>query len=191
MSGLSLKDVLKTTYQDKKFSDEYFNNNNFYRDNEFSNISNRTYVNPDNKEVVLTYRGTKNLLNDIPADLDILLGTDLFGNRKKEARKLYNDVKKKYPSHQFYLSGNSLGGSLASQVSNDKKDKIYTHNKGSGLFEMLIKTKSNEKSYRNPTDIISLTSSLKPNTINIGKFEPNLLYAHSVKSIPNNSIKFI
>jgi len=188
---LDLKSVLKTTYQNKTKADEYFNSKNYHRINELSNISDRAYENPEKKEIILTYRGTKNLINDIPADLDVLLGTNLFGNRINNAKRQYNKVKKTYPNHQITLTGNSLGGSIASEISTDKKDKIYTHNKGSGLFETFKKTKSNEKHYRNPTDIISLTSSFKSNTRNIGEAQPNLLYAHSIKSLPKKPIKFI
>lgn len=191
MEGLDLKNVLKTTYQSKNKADTYFNSHDYYREKEFSNISNRAYVNPNKKEVVLTYRGTKNLINDVPADLDILLGTrDLFGTRQREARKLYNNIKEKFPEHKIKITGNSLGGFLASNVSNDKTDTIKTHNKGQGLYNFIETPKTNEIHYRNPIDLISVVGSLKTNVQNVGNIELNPLYAHSISSLPNKPIEF-
>jgi len=173
---LNLKNVLETTYQTKTKAKEYFHNKNYLNDSELSNISNRVYFNPETNKAILTFRGTKNLINDIPADLDVLLGTNYFGNRENEAQKFYKEVKKKYPNYQLTLAGNSLGGTLASNVSKDKNDKIITHNKGAGLLEPFKKSKSNEIIYRNPADLISFTSSNKSNVKNIGRPSLNLLH---------------
>ena len=183
-NNLSLKEVLKTTYKDKSKAEKYFNNNGLSFDRQLSNNTNRVFVN--DKNAVVTFRGTHNLINDIPADLDILLGTkNVFSNRLAESKKFYKNVKEKYPNHKVSIAGHSLGSYLASNVSNDKNDKIYSYGKGSGLLAPILDTsKSNEISYRNRGDLISLTNSSKKNTKIVGGYL-NPLLAHSLEVLPS------
>jgi hypothetical protein len=123
--------------------------------------------------------------------LDILLGTrDLFGTRQAQAKKLYDNVKKKYPDYQLKITGNSLGGFLASNVGNDKSDIIKSHNKGQGLYNFFETPKTNEIHYRNPTDLISFVGAVKNNVHNVGNIELNPFKAHSISSLPNKPIEF-
>ena len=185
MEGLKLNEILKTTYQSKKKGDEYFNKNNYFRDEQLSNISQRLYYNKENNKALITFRGTHNLFNDLPSDLDIALGTNIFGNRLNESRDFYKKAKDKYNDSQFIIAGHSLGSHLGSKVSKDKNDKIYSYNKGSGIGTILEKAKPNEKHYRTINDIVSFTSIGKKNTHNIKNYDINLFKTHSIKQLEN------
>lgn len=183
--SLNLKDIIKTTYKSKKEGEEYFKKHGYLFDPELSNISNRTYHNPTTNKTIFTSRGTNNLLNDIPADLDILFGTrNLFSNRERETKNIYNKAKDKYNTSKFSLYGHSLSGHLVSKVGKSE-DNIISVNKGAGLLNPLETSRSNETSYRHRTDLISLLSSNKSNTINYGSIlNINPLDSHAVNNIP-------
>jgi hypothetical protein len=178
MSLLTLSDTLNSTYLNKKEGANLLDKSGYEFDKELSNIQSRVYHNPIDNKVLVTYRGTTNLLNDIPSDLAILTGTLKNTNRYKESKKVYENAKKKYNTNSVTVSGHSLGGSLANAVGG-KNDKIYTYNKGVGIFNP--NTKSNEKGYRTVTDLISLLSAGNKHQNSFGSFlDINPLHAHTI-----------
>lgn len=182
--SINLSRLLDSTYKPVNRSDSVFKGTNFNRDKDLSNINQRLYVDNTNKKAVATFRGTHNLANDLGSDLDIFFGTkNVFGNRLKESEKFYKNIKQKYPNHELTLTGHSLGGHLASKVSKNSNDKIVTFNKGAGLLTPFEKTKKNERSYRTPTDVVSLLSSGHRNTRTTGRFDANLLNTHGTKAL--------
>ena len=69
---LLLKDALKASYKTKEEAEQTYNNHGYTFDKDLSNIHSRVYYHPDEKNLLISLRGTKNLLNDIPTDLAIL-----------------------------------------------------------------------------------------------------------------------
>jgi hypothetical protein len=178
MSLLSLNDTLKSTYLNKQEGANLLDNSGYKLDTELSNIQSRVYHNPTNNKVLVTYRGTKNLLNDIPTDLAILTGNLKYTQRYKDSKKVYENAKKKYNTDKVTISGHSLGGSLANIVGG-KNDEIVTYNKGVGFLNP--NTKKNEHAYRTNTDIISLLSAGNKHQNSFGSFlDINPLNAHTI-----------
>lgn len=106
-------------------------------DNELSDLNSAVIVNPDEKELVVSYRGTdpKNLY-DLVSDIGIFTGRhrssieglrDNFNDRFTKADKKYNEAIKKYPEYTPTLTGHSLGGSQALYVGrkNDISAKVF------------------------------------------------------------------
>jgi len=184
MSLLTLKDTLDSSYMDKNHSANLLKKSGYEFDKDLSNIQSRVYHNPNNNKLLITYRGTKNLLNDIPTDLAILTGGLKSTQRYKDSKKVYENAKKKYNTDSAILAAHSLGGSLVNAVG-QKNDTIYTFNKGVGFNNP--NTKKNEKAYRTSTDLISALSMFDKHQHNISGFDANLLHAHEIERL--NDIK--
>ena len=137
------------------------------------------YYHPNEKNLLISYRGTKNLLNDLPTDLAILTGNLNNTDRYKHSKDVLDKAKHKYNTSATII-GHSLGGSLASSLGDDR-DKIITFNKGAGLLHQPHQAKHNETAYRVNGDIVSSLSSydhnqktLKNNTLHNSHFLENL-----------------
>jgi len=178
MSLLTLKNTLKSSYMDKSHSSDLLKNSGYQFDKDLSNIESRVYHNPNNNNLLITYRGTKNLLNDIPTDFAILTGGLKSTQRYKDSKQVYENAKKKYKNDTVTLAGHSLGSSLANAVG-QKNDTIYTFNKGVGFNNR--NTKGNEKAYRTSTDLISILSAGDKNQHSFGSFlDLNPFHAHKI-----------
>jgi hypothetical protein len=92
---INLATALKSTYKTKNESEKTMNNFGYDFDRSLSNQSDRVYYNPYDNKLLITYRGTKNLINDIPADLSILTG-QYNTKRFTGAKDQYQKVKQKY-----------------------------------------------------------------------------------------------
>ena len=180
MSLLNFQDTLKSSYMSKKDSSNLLSKSGYQFDSQLSNIQSRVYHNPKNNKVLVTYRGTKNWLNDVPTDLAILVGGLKSTSRYKDSKKVYENAKKKYNTDSVTITGHSLGGSLANAVGGSKDD-IYTLNKGVGLFNP--NTKSNEHAYRTSTDLISALSAGDKHQHSFNGFNANLLHAHEINRL--------
>lgn len=180
-TDLTLADALTGTYKSKNQSADMMAKDNYVFDKELSNIQSRVYFNQDNNKLLITYRGTKNWLNDIPTDFAILTGNLKETDRYKHSKDVYNKAKAKYNGSELTVAGHSLGGSLASAVG-EEGDNIVTYNKGAGLFEPLGKSKSNEKSYSWSGDIISGLSIFNSNRKSLGSLK-DPLSAHNLKNL--------
>jgi hypothetical protein len=176
MSKLLLETALKASYKDKEQGEKDLAKSGYILDKQLSNIQSRVYFKPDDKKLIVSYRGTMNLINDIPTDFAILTGTLKNTTRYKESQKVLDDAKKKYGVNATVI-GHSLGGSLSSAVNNDKNDKIINWDKGVGIFNS-NKTKSNESAYRQRGDLISLLGSSKIKSL--GDLMWNPLAAHDL-----------
>ena len=129
---------------------------------------------------MVTFRGTKNWLNDIPTDLAILTGELKHTQRYRDSKKTYEKAKEKYHTDNITLAGHSMGGSLANAIGKSKDD-IYTLNKGVGFLNP--STKSNEHSYRTSTDLISALSATDKHQHNFSGFNANFLHAHQIERL--------
>jgi dienelactone hydrolase len=169
---------------DKNNSADLLKNAGYNFDKDLSNIQSRVYHNPKDNKVLVTFRGTKNLLNDIPTDLAILTGNLKNTQRHRDSKQVYENAKKKYNTNGVTLVGHSMGGSLGNAVG-QKNDTIYTFNKGVGFNNP--NTKANERAYRTSTDLISVLSAGDKHQHNVSGFNANLLHAHEVDRL--NDIK--
>ena len=180
MSLLTLQDTLKSSYMTKKQSANLLDKSGYEFDNNLSNIESRVYHNPKNNKVLVTFRGTKNWINDIPTDLAILTGELKHTQRYKDSKKTYEKAKEKYHTDNITLAGHSMGGSLANAIGKSKDD-IYTLNKGVGFLNP--STKTNEHAYRTSTDLISALSATDKHQHNFSGFNANFLHAHQIERL--------
>jgi hypothetical protein len=184
---INLGTALKSTYKTKKESEKIFNDYGYAFDSELSNQSDRVYFNPYDNKLLITYRGTTNLLNDIPADLSILTGK-FDAERFTGAQKQYEAVKQKYyQTPDITLTGHSLGGTIASRIGhNDPNNQVITYNKGSGsLFDSFRHKPENEHNYRQAGDLISVLDMGNSKTLG---FLQNPLSAHNTNNLIDQRI---
>ena len=78
--------------------------------------------NPRTKEIVSAITGSrftskKHALRDIRSDIGIAIGTDRLGKRTKEVTAIVKKAKSKYKGFDHTLTGHSLGGRTAQNVS--------------------------------------------------------------------------
>ena len=170
MSKLLLSDALKASYKTKEDAEQTYKKHGYNFDKDLSNIHSRVYYHPNEKNLLISYRGTKNLLNDLPTDLAILTGNLNNTDRYKHSKDVLDKAKHKYNTSATII-GHSLGGSLASSLGDDR-DKIITFNKGAGLLHQPHQAKHNETAYRVNGDIVSSLSS----------------YDHNQKTLKNNTL---
>ena len=187
MGKLLLKDALKASYKTKEEAEQTYNNHGYNFDKDLSNIHSRVYYHPDEKNLLISLRGTKNLLNDIPTDLAILTGNLKNTDRYKHSKEVLDKAKHKYNTSATII-GDSLGGSLASALNSDERDKILTFNKGAGLLHQPTQAKHNENSYRVNGDIVSSLSSYDHNQKTLGNTIYNPLKAHNLDNLDNHPI---
>ena len=180
---LSLYDPLKSSMLNTIEAEEKMKKHNYKLDHELSNIQTKVFYNPEaDNPLLITYRGTKNFLNDIPTDIAIGFGQLKHTDRYKDSKYIYQKAKEKYNSNAL-LMGFSLGGSLASAVS-EPNDKVITYNKGSaGFVGPATETKANETAYRWNGDILSGMSVFdKHKPITLGGFK-DPISAHHLSNI--------
>ena len=72
----------------KKQSANLLDKSGYEFDSALSNIQSRVYHNPKDNKFLVTFRGTKNRLNDIPTDLAILTGNLKNTQRYKDSTLL-------------------------------------------------------------------------------------------------------
>jgi len=101
----NLPDNVKLLQEDSQDNDEVGLAFNVYR-----------ITHPKEKEIVVAFRGSENLTDWEKANL--------LGKQLTPALRKFEVLKEKYPDHSFSVVGDSLGGSLATQVSLCHKVKI-------------------------------------------------------------------
>jgi hypothetical protein len=127
----------------------------FNYDARLSSPETAVYTKPsgDRGEAIVAFRGTSDFVQDIPSDI-----TGVFAGKRKddprfyEAQRLARTVSRKYDT---YLTGHSLGGSLASYAvkanpSINLRSEVF--NPGSGISELLDNKPSDSRIRVNTTD---------------------------------------
>ena len=183
MGKLLLKDALKASYKTKEEAEQTYNNHGYNFDKDLSNIHSRVYYHPDEKNLLISLRGTKNLLNDVPTDLAILTGNLKNTDRYKHSKEVLDKAKDKYKTNATII-GHSAGGSLASAVNSDDRDKIITFNKGAGLLHKSNQAKLNENAYRVNGDIVSSLSSYDSNIKSLENTKHNPHFLNNLDNQP-------
>lgn len=111
-------------------------NQDWTLDNDLSNPDISVLVNHKTKEVVHGVTGTrfndkKHRFRDLRSDLGIVFGVDKLGNRTNEVGNVVKKAKQKYNEYDHTLTGHSLGGKVASNLSKELNMPAVVFNKGS------------------------------------------------------------
>lgn len=185
MSGLLLYDAMAASYMPTQEAKNALLKDGFKMDTELSNVENKVYHNDNTGDLLIAYRGSKNLKNDwLDTNIKLMQNRLNETERFKRSQDVYNKAKTKYHKDHLTLVGDSLGGSLASSIGSNN-DKIYTYNKGLGG---IIGNKKNEVAYRNKGDVVSLLGKFNLNTKTLGKYDKNPLFAHNINNLKNERI---
>jgi hypothetical protein len=161
--------------------------NGYELDKNLSNHNNQVYVNKKDKKFIYNTTGTHSL-SDIGTDILLGLGGLKKTKRYQEAHKGIRDTKQKYSGYNGTVTGDSLGGAIARNISS-KGDKVVTYNTASTLGES---SKLRENNYRIKWDPISSlikgTKTLK-NNIKVPTFLGGLYDSHVPKALKGHNIK--
>ena len=83
-------------------------------DEELNEIIHAVYVHLDKKKILICYRGSDFAdIKDIVSDIQIVLGVNAVDVRVKMSLEFYDKVTMKYPNHEKWLTGHSLGGTIS------------------------------------------------------------------------------
>ena len=164
----------------KKLSSQGYN-----LDKKLSNHNNQVYYNDKKKDLIYNVRGTHNL-SDWGTNLALATGNIKSTKRYMDAHKGLRDAKAKYKVDGVKVTGESLGGQIASLI-HSKNDKAYTFNKASTIAQ---KERPSEKSFRFAGDAISIfnsnkTKTLKNKNIILPSTLANAYLAHTTKTNHN------
>lgn len=136
-------------------------------DDELSDHHSTIYHNPNTKHTVVAFRGTKDK-HDLGTDALLFLGLGGKTNRYKTANNITDKVISKYGRENTSLTGHSLGGDIASNVSKNKDLDATTFSKGRKLLPS--KNAPREKALRSVLDPLS-GNAVIPSSFSL----PNLL----------------
>jgi hypothetical protein len=165
-------------------------NKGYKKDHELSNNNNHVYYNDEKKDLIYNVRGS-NSIRDIPTNIALATGYLKNTKRYMDSHKGLRQAKEKYKVDGATVTGESLGGGIASLISS-KNDKVSTYNKATAPFQ---KSRSNENSYRVRGDAVSLfnanhknVKTLDNNHIIVPSVVSNILNAHSADNLKNNNV---
>ena len=125
-------------------------------DKSLSNHNNQVYYNDKKKDLIYNVRGTHNL-SDWGTNLSLAAGRIKSTKRYMDAHKGLRQAKAKYKIDGVTVTGESLGGQIASLI-HSKNDKAFTFNKASTIGQTERPT---ENSFRVAGDAISTFSNAK------------------------------
>jgi hypothetical protein len=106
---------------------------NWKLDEELNEIVHTVYVHLDTKRVLICYRGSDFTdIKDIMSDIQIVLGMNAIDSRVKISLDFYDKVVMKYPTHEKWLTGHSLGGTISYIVAKHRNvQRCVVFNSGS------------------------------------------------------------
>ena len=175
-----LKDVLNSSYQNKKTAQNTLEKYKVKVDRDLSGKEAKVFINEDGTPNIAV-RGSKNIVRDfLISDPLLALGLSRFDPRKRRTDELIRKVKEKYKKDPN-LYGHSLGGALVSGA--DTKGTITTFNKGAGLSELFKPIGSNQTDVRTSGDLVSVLSATQGGGKKVLLNNPNVLSAHSISNL--------
>jgi hypothetical protein len=148
---VNLHTLLKSSYGDKN-SNKQLENQGYQLDRELSNDNQQFYYNKKKGKLINTIAGTHNI-RDVGTDIWLGAGKLNQTSRFKEAERRLESAKQKYKPSKTVITGHSLGGSIAQNLSS-KGDKTVSLDSGYTLGQ-----KTRGESYRSQGDAVSLLGS--------------------------------
>ena len=84
-------------------------------------------------KAIIAYRGSSSAKDWLYSDVKIALGTEPSDPRVQKSIRFYDAVKKKYPNKTIVVTGHSLGGRLATLVSQAQGVRVVSFSTGCGV----------------------------------------------------------
>ena len=160
----NIRKLLKNSYLKNQKKNEI---ENLHLDKKKSNLEHQLYVSPENKATVVISGSRKG--SDLITDVGLAVGLLNKTQRYKREKEFLDKVNKKYGENNVKVLGNSLGGSLALELTNRKnkgtsKNTVIAHNPGlSPISDFGTTVQKHQTIYRSPLDVVSLFSLTKKN----------------------------
>lgn len=182
-NGLLLYDALNASYLPTSQANEYLKNHNYMMDPHLSNIETKVFYNPNSNKLLLTNRGSTNILNDwLKTNIKLMEGNLNQSERYYRSKDILENARRKYNTNATII-GDSLGGSLSKAIATNN-DIILTYN----APRVSNHIHKNERAYRQRGDIVSFLGKRDKNTITLGKHIYNPLKSHSIEHLKNKNI---
>lgn len=153
------------------------------------------YVHLDEKKILICYRGTDFAdVKDILSDVQLVLGMNAIDVRIKQSLDFYDQVTIKYPTHEKWIAGHSLGGTICYITTKHRlPDRTIAFNPGSApnksFLSMMQDTFFKKKRTQNITtykifgDVVSTLSFIgNVQTFFLKTLDPMKL--HTIDSFP-------
>ena len=84
-------------------------------------------------KAIIAYRGSVTAKDWLVSDVKIALGTEPSDSRVQKSIRFYDEVKEKYPNKTIVLTGHSLGGRIATLVSQATNSRVISFSTGCGM----------------------------------------------------------
>jgi len=155
LTAKEFQTMLKASY---KPSSERENIGDYILDSSLSTDEVAVYHNPKTGDTKVVYRGTKGL-RDWGNNLALVMGQYNKTDRYNRAKKIYEDVEKKYGTHQLDVLGHSQGAHLAKELGKNAKSVITLNE---AVHPFYNNEHPNQTHVRSSSDIISGLNYLNP-----------------------------
>ena len=154
MKEKKINKILEASYLNQNEASQKLGNLGYTYDPDLSTNESKVFLDKKGRPNI-AFRGSKRVSDFLGSDLKLLAGLEKYDNRFQEAKHLTKLVEDKY-KQPVNVFGDSLGGSLAEK--SGANGNIYTHNKGTGIFDIGKTIPERQTDYRNKNDIVSLLS---------------------------------
>jgi len=126
-----------------------------------SKVDSKVFVHLIQKVVVIAFRGTVTM-KDVKDDISIITSSEYKNKRWKKARKLVKKMNEKYKDgYKVYVTGHSLGGSLAEFGSRHTGNDTVGYSRGNLKINQKIKNKNYTDVYNKYDPISTLVGTHK------------------------------
>lgn len=183
--SVDLKELLAASYKPQKEAASTLSKKGYTWDPELSTMTTKVFTDPTGSPVVL-HRGSVRVSDWLANNAPLAVGLEKYSPRFKESKNTIEQVKLKYPGKTVTSAGHSLGGALAEKTG---ADKVFTYQKGSGLFDIGRTISSNQTDVKSKWDLPSALSSWQTGGKRIelkGSLDP--LATHSVQALPEGLV---
>jgi hypothetical protein len=179
--GLSAKKVEYMTSSAYKDTKQVGNIGKFVLDPKLSTDETKVWVNHSKKEVAVSNRGTKGML-DWLNNAAFAMGKYDITPRFQRAKSIQNAVLKKYKGYKITNLGHSQGGIITKKL-NDAGMTDAVINVNPAVMPMERKPKKNETTIKSSTDVVSVFHRKGANDIVLKDKTGNLLEEHKTNIV--------
>jgi hypothetical protein len=179
----SFKELLYNGYNNRQKQDNDLASKGYQKVKSDSNS--QIFYNPQNETLIDNINGSRSI-RDWKDNFVYAISGNVNDDRYKQEKNDLEKARKEYKPKKTIISGHSRGGLLARAIS-EPQDQIITHNAPSHFFK--DKPKSNEKAYRNNSDVISILSARNKNTKTLPQNYIPTNSFNSTYNLVSNSLK--